>query len=89
MQTTTFGMDKHWGPTVQHKELYPISWVRIWSKLVWKKMYIYVHLGHFAVQQKLKEHCKSTIIKKEKKYLKEMKEESKRLLGFYLRKPCI
>ena len=31
-----------------------------------KRMYIYVSLGHFAVQQKLTEHCKSTTIKKEK-----------------------
>ena len=28
-----------------------------------KRMYICVWLGHFAVQPKLKEHCKSTIIK--------------------------
>ena len=27
-----------------------------------KRMYVYVGLGHFAVQQKLTEHCKSTII---------------------------
>ena len=27
-----------------------------------KRMYIYVWLGHFAVQQKLKEQCKSTIL---------------------------
>ena len=24
-----FGMDKQWGLTVQNRELYPISWVRI------------------------------------------------------------
>ena len=29
-----------------------------------KRMYVYVGLGHFAVQQKLTEHCKSTIILK-------------------------
>ena len=28
-----------------------------------KRMYTYVKLGHFAVQQKLSEHCKSTMIK--------------------------
>ena len=28
-----------------------------------KKMYIYVGLGHSAVQQKWTQHCKSTIIK--------------------------
>ena len=32
---------------------------RIWEK----KRYIYVYLGYFAVQQKLTEHCKSTIMK--------------------------
>ena len=32
-----------------------------------KRMHIYVKLGHFAVQQKLTEHCKSAIIKKLKK----------------------
>ena len=30
-------------------------------------MYVYVWLGHFAVQQKLMEQCKATIIKKVKK----------------------
>ena len=29
-------------------------------------MDMYVLLGNFTVQQKLKEHCKSTILKKEK-----------------------
>ena len=32
-----------------------------------KRMYVYVWLGYFAVQQKLTEHCKSTIILKIKK----------------------
>ena len=32
-----------------------------------KRMCIYVRLGHFAVQQKFTEHCKSTIKKKTKK----------------------
>ena len=27
-QTVTFRMDKQWGPTAQHKELYPVSWDR-------------------------------------------------------------
>ena len=31
-----------------------------------KGMYMYVWLGHFAVQQKLAQHCKSTIIKNKK-----------------------
>ena len=29
-----------------------------------KRMYVCMGLGHFAVQQNLTEHCKSTIIKK-------------------------
>ena len=28
MQTLTFGMDKQWGPTVQHRELCTIFWFR-------------------------------------------------------------
>ena len=28
-----------------------------------KRMYVNIWLGHFAVQQKLTEHCESTIIK--------------------------
>ena len=31
-------------------------------------MYVYAELGHFAVQQELTEHCKSTVIKNEKKF---------------------
>ena len=29
MQTITFKMDKQQGPTVQHRELYPISWDKL------------------------------------------------------------
>ena len=43
-------------------------WKVVWKK---KKNILYVWLGHFAVQQKLKEHCKSTVLhfklKKKKK----------------------
>ena len=35
--TLTFGMDKQQGPTVPHRELYPISWVRAWWKIYEKK----------------------------------------------------
>ena len=31
-----------------------------------KGIQIFIYLGHFAVQQKLAQHCKSTIIKKNK-----------------------
>ena len=59
-QTVTFRMDKQGGPTVQHRELYLVSWDRPWWKIR-KRMYIYVWLGHFAIEQKLAQHCKSTI----------------------------
>ena len=35
-----------------------------------KRMCIYVWLGHFTVQQKLTEYCKSTIILKSNNYFK-------------------
>ena len=45
----------------------------MWWRIMWKKVYINVWLGHFAIQRKLTEHCKSTIIiflnKNLKKYL--------------------
>ena len=41
-----------------------------------KGMYIYVRLGHFAVQQKLVQHCKSTILQLKNKYIKKSKEKS-------------
>ena len=61
-------MDKQWGPAAQHRELHPISWDRPWWKIVWekqsmgKRMYIHVRLGHYAVQQKLTQHYKSTTL---------------------------
>ena len=42
----------------------------LWWKMMWDNMrkrmyvYIYVWLGHFAIQQKLTEYCKSTIIER-------------------------
>ena len=39
----TFRMDKQWGPIVQHRGLYPISWGRTWWKIVWEKECIYVY----------------------------------------------
>ena len=38
-------------------------------------MCVYVRLGHFAVLQKLTEHCKSTIIKKREEKKKKQKKE--------------
>ena len=38
-----------------------IQW-NMMEDIMRKRMYIYVYLGHFAAQQKLTEHHKSTII---------------------------
>ena len=54
--------DKQWGPTVQPRELCPISWDRPRWKITWERMYICVWLGCFAVQQKLVQHHISTIL---------------------------
>ena len=65
-------MGKQCGPTVEHRELYPNSCDRTWLEdnirkemCVYICTYIYIHmyiwLGHFAVQQKLAQHSKSTI----------------------------
>ena len=35
---------EQWGPTAQHRELYPISWDRTWWKIVWKKECTYICL---------------------------------------------
>ena len=57
-----FGMDKQWGPTGNYVQ--PLESQNMMEVSMKKKrMYIYVCLSHFAVQQKLKEHCKSTITK--------------------------
>ena len=43
VQTITFRMGKQWGPTVQHRELYPVSWERPRWKLVWEKECLYMY----------------------------------------------
>ena len=73
-----FRTDNQWGPTVQHKELYPVSWAKSWWKIR-KRMYIGAWLDHFSVQQKLAQHCKSTIIFLEK--LKRRKKKKGPLTG--------
>ena len=45
MQTITFRMDKQWGPTVQHRDLCPVSWGRTRWNMVWKKYCIYRYDG--------------------------------------------
>ena len=74
MQTITVRMDKQRGPTVQHRELYPVTWDRTSWKIIGEEEYIYICLGHFAEKQKLTQHCKSTIIFKKRKKKKEVLE---------------
>ena len=78
MQTIALEMDKQWDSAVYHRELYLVTcdptWWIMWEKecvcvcvYIYVCIYIYimfVWLGHFAVQQKLIDKCKSTIIKK-------------------------
>ena len=52
MQTLVFGMNKQWDPAVEHWELYLVIYDGSWWKIMWEKEYIYVWLGHFAVQYK-------------------------------------
>ena len=44
---------------------YLVTCDRTWWRIMWEKecIYIWVWLDHFAVKQKLTEHCKSTIFK--------------------------
>ena len=44
MQTITFRMDKQWGPTVHHRELYAVCWDRSWWKMVWEKECVRIHI---------------------------------------------
>ena len=49
MKTITFRIYKQWVPTVQHRELYPISCDRIMMEdSMRKRKFIYVWLGHYA-----------------------------------------
>ena len=45
IQTTAFDKqwDKQWDPTIQHRELCPVSWVRTWWKIIWEKECIYMY----------------------------------------------
>ena len=47
MQTITFRIYKQRGPTIQYKELYPISWDRPQWKIIFfiKRMYSSSHCG--------------------------------------------
>ena len=70
MQTITCGMDKQWGPTVYSTGHYIQSLGKDQDGRQYKKGNVWSYkrgneqVGHSAVQQKLAQHCKSTIIKK-------------------------
>ena len=40
MQTIAFGVDKQWGPAVEHRELYSVTCSGTWWKIKWEKEYI-------------------------------------------------
>ena len=62
MQAAPHGLEKQQGPTVRHGEAWSISC----EKSSWKeyegRLHIYVRLSPCAVQQKLMQHCKSSIL---------------------------
>ena len=64
IQTTIYKIDKQQGPTVQHRELYSIPCNKPYGKededYIYIYIYIYIYENHFAVHQKLIQHCKST-----------------------------
>ena len=62
MQINAFIIDKQQDPNGQHRELYPMSCGnrKEYGK-EYKNSYIYVSLDHFSVQQRLAQHCRSTI----------------------------
>ena len=80
----TFRMDKQWGPAVEHRELYAITHDGAWRRIMWEDCVIYVWLGHFALQQKLTQYCKSAIIFKIKKLKKKKKKPVLSTSGYWL-----
>ena len=43
LQPKSKRLDKQWSLIVQCRELYPISWVRTWWKIVWEKKCVYMY----------------------------------------------
>ena len=58
----TLIMDRQWGPALQHRELCPILAINLMKDNMRKRVYTDVWLGHSAIQQKVTEQRKSTII---------------------------
>ena len=57
-------MDEQWGPAVQRRNYIQSSGIDHDGREMEKRMYAHVWLGHFAVQQKFAQHCKSPIFNK-------------------------
>ena len=54
---------RSWSCAIQHRELDPGSWDRLWWEIIREKECLWdAWLGHYAVQQKWTQHCKSTIL---------------------------
>ena len=64
IQMMTFGVDKQWGPAIQHRELHSASWDRPGWKddSIRKRMHINVWMSHCAVQQTLVPPYKTSIL---------------------------
>ena len=59
VHTAMFKMDNQQGPTVQHRELYPVLRGNLDGSGVWARMeiHVFVRLSPFAVHLKLSQHC--------------------------------
>ena len=68
MQTSPFGVDKQWDLCIAQETISNHLWWNMLEDNVRKRMYIYAWLGHFGVQQKSTEHCKSTITLKKQTF---------------------
>ena len=63
MQTVTCRKDKLQGSIAEHRGTVSSPLGKMMKEKKTKKnAYIHVRMGHFAVQQKLAEHCKSTTL---------------------------
>ena len=61
-QTITCRMDRR-DPTVERRELHSIPVISLNGK---EWVCVYIYLNHFAVEQKLTQHCKSTTLQRSK-----------------------
>ena len=65
MHTFVYGMDDQWGPAIYSTgTIYSIFCANLHGN---GYVYIYLYLNHFAVEQKIIQNCKSTILQKMKR----------------------